>query len=1131
MAVNIYNTGPVGQPGRFGDLTSKEEECLRDLFITDPCHDKIRIEEIKGGLQEDCYRWVLEHDGFLQWRDGEHSRLLWIKGDPGKGKTMLLCGIINELNKSIAKRHLLSYFFCEATDSRINNATAVLRGLIYRLVVQQPSLLSHIREKYDHRGKTLFEGTNAWAALFEIFTNILQDPSLSSTYLIIDALDECEVDLPKLLNFIVQKSTISSRVKWVVSSRNDANIERRLQVDDSGMRLSLELKENAEQVSRAVGLYIDDKLSRLESLNNSLRNQVRDILRRKADGTFLWVALVVRELEGPGSWDPLQVAEEAPPGLHQLYDRMMNQIQRLKEKNSEMCRLLLSTACVAYRPLYLAEMGSLCGLSGQVSTLVRNVRTIVVMCSSFLTVRGDQVYFIHQSAKDYLSDKMRNTVFPSERRIHYDMFSRSLKLMSSALKRDMYSLIAPGFPVDKVQVPVHDPLATMRYSCVHWVDHLCDWDSNSANHGIDSQEKGAIVDFIKKKYLYWLEALSLCRSVSEGVLAMAKLNALAQRRADAPSFIKLLQDARLFIMYHIQAIQNSPLQVYGCALIFSPDRSLIRSYFKEEEPKGISIKPAIGDQWSACLQTLEGHRDSVRSVAFSHDSARLASVSVDRTVKIWDVGSGECLKTLEGHRDSVNSVAFSHDSARLASASNDRTVKNWDAGSGKCLQTLEGHRDWVRSVAFSHDSARLASASDDSTVKIWDAGRGECLQTLEGHSSWVWSVAFSHDSAQLASASVDNTVKIWGAGSGECLQKLEGHRDWVNSVAFSHDSAQLASASVDRTVKIWDAGSGECLQTLEGHRGSVNSVAFSHDSAWLASASNDRTVKNWDAGSGKCLQTLEGHRDWVRSVAFSHDSARLASASDDSTVKIWDAGRGECLQTLEGHSSWVWSVAFSHDSARLASTSVDSTVKIWGAGSGECLQKLEGHRDWVRSVAFSHDSAWLVSTSVDKTVKIWDAGTGECLQTLEGHSSWVNSVAFSHDSARLASASDDRTVKIWDAGSGECLQTLIIGQTLFRISFDTNSYFQTDIGTIEISALSSPRPLLSHSEPQSPQYQGLALSADGVWITYNSENLIWLPSEYRPSCSVVSKKMIGAGVKTGRARTVISRLLPIFYYS
>src|SRR5689334_21250846 len=144
------------------DFIKEELECVKHLRITDPRDDKKRIEETKGGLLEGSYHWVLDNANFQQWHEDPQSRLLWIKGDPGKGKTMLLCGVIEELKKSAAG--LLSFFFCQSTDSRINSATAVLRGLIYLLVNQQPSLVSHLRKKYDQAGQSVFEDANAWVA-------------------------------------------------------------------------------------------------------------------------------------------------------------------------------------------------------------------------------------------------------------------------------------------------------------------------------------------------------------------------------------------------------------------------------------------------------------------------------------------------------------------------------------------------------------------------------------------------------------------------------------------------------------------------------------------------------------------------------------------------------------------------------------------------------------------------------------------------------------------------------------------------------------------------------------------------------------------------------------------------------
>ena len=144
----------------------------------------------------------------------------------------------------------LSYFFCQASDSRLNNATAVLRGLIYLLIDQRPSLAAHVQEEHSRTGKTLFEDTNAWVALSKIFVQLLQDPKLNTTWLAIDALDECIIDLENLLDLITQTSSISTPVKWVVSSRNWPSIEERL--GRAGQKVTLSLELNALSVANAV---------------------------------------------------------------------------------------------------------------------------------------------------------------------------------------------------------------------------------------------------------------------------------------------------------------------------------------------------------------------------------------------------------------------------------------------------------------------------------------------------------------------------------------------------------------------------------------------------------------------------------------------------------------------------------------------------------------------------------------------------------------------------------------------------------------------------------------------------------------------------------------------------------------
>ncbi|CEJ62717.1 hypothetical protein PMG11_11209 [Penicillium brasilianum] len=1058
MATNISYDGPNSglQIGHnHGDITahfsqsetSLNQACLRDLRTTNPDDDKERIEKTNGGLFQDSYRWIWDNEQFRQWQDNKSGRLLWIKGDPGKGKTMLLCGIIDELTRSIENDANICFFFCQATDVRINHATAVLRGLIYSLVERQPSLLSHVRSRYDQAGKTLFEDINAWNALSKIFGNILKDPTLHDTYFVIDALDECMTDLPFLLDLIGQLPATHSHVKWIVSSRNWPSIEERFDTAIQAAPISLELNEAS--ISNAVQKFIRHKvyqLAKVKKYQDDVRDTVYRYMLSHSQGTFLWVALVCQYLNRTSRRHVLKKLKEFPPGLDALYGRMIDQVQ--KSEDADICKRILAVMSMVYRPVNLEELITLIEMPDDLSNDHEGLMEIIAICGSFLTLRENIVVFVHQSAKEFLLERARIEVFSGDNEDeHLAIFSRCLQIMFETLRRNILETEFGGISTDEIKRQGPKSLAAAKYAFLFWVDHLQrGWRGENNDHSLS--DGGNVDGFLEQKYLNWLEVLGIFESVPEGIRAMLKLKDLLREKGNSRTLQDRAQDASRFIQYYSQAIESCPFQVYSSGLIFSPNQSITRTCYQKEKPGWILNSPAVDETWSLCLQTLEGHSNSINLIVWSPDGSRLASASIDKTVRIWDSATGQCSSTLEGHSDSVNSIAWSTDGSKITTASGDKTIKIWDPATGQCASTLQGHSDWVNSVAWAPDGSRLASASDDKTVRIWDSATGYCGLTLHGHGNWVNWVAWSPDRSRLASASNDKTIRLWDAITGQCELTLRGHSTWVNSVAWSPNGSRLVSASDDATIRIWDPATGQCASLLKGHSGSVTSITWSPDGGRLASASDDKTIRIWDAATGQCAFTLEGHSRSVQSIAWSPNGRRLASVSDDTTARIWDMTTGDCASTLqghrsddktvkiwdsdtgqfvsapEGHSEAVTSIAWSPNGSRLASASSDKTVRIWDPSTGKCASTLQGHSDSVRSISWSLDGSRLASASDDTIVSIWNPDTGQRASTLEGHSGSVTSIAWSPRGNILASASGDKTVRIWDLATRQCMSIL-----------------------------------------------------------------------------------------------------------
>ena len=288
------------------------------------------------------------------------------------------------------------------------------------------------------------------------------------------------------------------------------------------------------------------------------------------------------------------------------------------------------------------------------------------------------------------------------------------------------------------------------------------------------------------------------------------------------------------------------------------------------------------------VRTFDNNNNSVYLFCFSPDGKSALSRGKDKTLKLWDVESGQCLQTFKGHQDDINSVCFSPDGKTVLSGSKDRTIKLWDVTTGKCLRVFKGHGSCINSVCFSPDGRRILSGSGREgkkitvtqgfTMKLWDIETGQCIHTFSGFKLFVRTVCFSLDGKTAISSSGAN-IKLWDVASGQLLHSFTFARDKsVYDVSFSPDRRMIL-ACFNLGIDLWDIITGQYIRSYD-YSWHNRYTVFSPDGK--NALSNEGHF--FDLATSQCLRTFEYG---VRFASFGPDGKTAIYGVRDGALELW----------------------------------------------------------------------------------------------------------------------------------------------------------------------------------------------------------------------------------------------------
>jgi len=679
----VLGTRSVHEPISSADMSSR----LKSFLRVDETHesDLLALQVLR---QPGSCCWFTERQPFNAWRDGTGPNILWLTGRPAVGKSTLSSQVIDCLKSSNV---FCNYFFYKHAKTGKSTLGECFRSLAFQMAVQDSRIAEKVLPLEDHR--FIWENaddTNIWRKLFVDCIFKLQ--SLSEHVWVIDGVDECS----NFQGLFTKRflATLPHNFRLFATSRDLEDIRRG--VTSLNTRASLQILSDSDTIDD-MRHFLTTKLKELGKLDSDDdRKAMCEKILAKSKGSFLWTRLVLQEFENAWTEEAMDsVLRDVPPGLFELYSRMVHSIE-MDSRRKTLAKSILSWVVLAARPLSLDELR--CAVKIDAGQTLQNVaKAVPDLCGQLVFIdQDDRVHLIHETAREFLvSDGLDSKLAIVKKQGHGRLGLLLLEYLSGdalkvrQTKSSNTTVRGKGFAKQAATPSSAADLSLVDYSTNFFSGHVCRSSSE------DDQLFELLASFFKtRNVLCWIEQVDKNKDLSAITAAAINLREYLTRRLKyVPPTDPHVQVVDSWIVDLIRVAAKFRSQLLACPSsihclippLCPPDSIISRTFASNGRPSAsLAVIGLCPGTWDDCLIRMEFQKGQTTTI--SHGDRFFAVGLSTGQISVYDSSSVQVHRRLN-HPERVKLLEFSCDDVYLASCGTKHVVV-WEPKTGTRIHTF-----------------------------------------------------------------------------------------------------------------------------------------------------------------------------------------------------------------------------------------------------------------------------------------------------------------------------------------------------------------------------------------------------------------------------------------------------------